>query len=57
MVAQDSHQNNVGCSWHRPEQGQTVATVADCNRAPAERKQSVREEGHTAESKAGGSVL
>lgn len=38
MVAQNSYQHNVGCSWHRPQQGQTVATMAHCNRAPAERK-------------------
>ena len=38
MIAQDSYQNNVGCSWHGPQQGQTVAAVAHCNRAPVERK-------------------
>lgn len=40
MVAQSSHQHDVGCSRHRPQQGQTVAAVAHCNRAPEERRRS-----------------
>lgn len=38
MVAQDCHQNDVGCSWYGPEQGQTVAAVANGDWAPVERK-------------------
>lgn len=42
MVAQSSHQHDVGCSRHRPQQGQTVAAVAHCNRAPEERRRRRR---------------
>lgn len=40
MIAQDSHQNNVGCRRHRPEQSQTVTAVAHCDGTPAEQNAS-----------------
>lgn len=53
MVPQDSYQHNVGCSWHGPQQGQTVAAMADCNRAPEERKRIRQRGGHYCREKAG----
>lgn len=37
VVPQNSDQHNVGCSWHGPQQGQTVAAVANSNWAPEDR--------------------
>lgn len=52
MIAEDGYQHDVGSGGHRPQQGQTVATVADCNRAPAERKKIHQGGGSTAERRA-----
>lgn len=57
MIAQNSYQYNVGRSWHRPQKGQTVATMADRNRAPEERKRVHQKGGSTAQSRASDSVL
>lgn len=39
VVPQKSHQNHVGCSRNGPQQGQTVAAVADCGGTPEEDKE------------------
>lgn len=44
MVAQHGHQHDVGRSRNGPQQGQTVAAVADGNRASGERAELREEE-------------
>lgn len=44
MVAQDGHQHDVGRSRNGSQQGQTVAAVADGNRASGERGELCEEE-------------